>query len=147
MVGTISVLDVMEEKTIMRFKGITDLAALNTFATGLQAYCVGDLRERAVRDKSKVVGTPGTGPYGSVEHKAVIVYEDLGAGPEDTAIFRFELATPDDAIYEDVKDKGKRVTQAAGDAIVALMNTATGGNFRFVRGYPKGKRIQGGSSD
>jgi len=141
MKGTIISKDLNGDTVPMKFNGVSDLPACQTLASALQPYCDGDLFKRAVQDGAIVNGAPGTGAYATTEHKAVILYEDLNAGFDETSRFRFELATPKESVFENT-DEGYRVTQAAGDAIIAALATATGKTLRFVEGYPKTKKDQ-----
>lgn len=123
----------------MLFRDVEDAAKLATFVDALQAYCDADLRTRDFVSEVIEVGTPvDSGPNSMCEFKAVISYYDNTAAKYHTV----EVPGPKATVFETVKGSGKRVTAVAGNAIVAALETATGGDLAFVKGWPISTKTQ-----
>lgn len=139
MKGTIVFRDAMQQTATVVFRAISDLNALNLLSGTLGNYSDACDVKRTIHE-STIDAAPvyGSGPYRMVDDKAVIVYRDLGATPDETSVFRFELPGPKDTMFEDVKGEGLRVTAAAGNAIIGALATATGKSLEFVEGYHVG---------
>ena len=137
--ATIVAIDAATKSAKMLFRDIEDAAKLATFADALQVYCDADLRERNFVNEVTEVGTPvDAGPNSMCEFKAVIQYYDNTAAKYHTV----EVPGPKATMFETVKGAGKRVTTVAGNAIVALLETATGGDLAFVKGWPIDNKTQ-----
>jgi hypothetical protein len=137
--ATITAVDTAGVKASFQISGVDDKAKLTTLANALQAYCDADLRTRHYHDQAVEVGTPEhNGVNSQVEMKAVIQYFDNTL----SKYHLFELPGPKDTMFEVVPGKGDRVTTVAGNAIVALIETATGGDLAFVKGWPVSRRTE-----
>lgn len=137
--STVTCVDTAGVRASFQVDGVNDKAALTTLATALQAYSDTDLRTRHYHDVAVAVGTPvHNGVNSQVEFKAVIQYYDN----DNNKYHLFELPGPKDSMFTVVAGQGDRVTTLAGNAIVALIATATGLDLAFVKGWPISKKTQ-----
>lgn len=137
--ATITAVDTAGIRASFQVDGVTAKGALTTLATALQVYSDADLRTRHFHDVAVEVGTPvHNGVQSQVEFKAVIQYYDN----DNNQYHLFELPGPKDSMFGIVAGQGDRVTTVAGNAIVALIATATGLDLAFVKGWPVSKKTQ-----
>lgn len=137
--STITCIDTAAVRANFQVEGVSTKGALTTLATALQAYSDTDLRTRHFHDMVEVVGTPvRNGPESSCEFKAVIQYYDN----DNNKYHMFELPGPKASLFEVVAGQGERVTSVGGNAIIALLATATGLDLAFVKGWPQSKKTQ-----
>ena len=137
--ATITAVDTAGVKASFQIDGVDDKPKLTALATALQAFCDADLRTRHYHDMVEEVGTPAhNGLNSGAEAKAVIQYFDNTLARYHT----FELPGPKASMFEVVSGKGDRVTSLAGNAIVALIQTATGGDLAFVKGWPSVRKTE-----
>jgi len=137
--ATITAVDTAGIRASFQFDGVDTKAKLTTLASALQTYSDADLRTRHFHDVATEVGTPvHSGVNSQVEFKAVIQYYDN----DNNKYHLFELPGPKDTMFEIVAGQGDRVKVASGDAIVALIATATGLDLAFVKGWPVSRKTQ-----
>jgi len=137
--ATITCIDTAGVKASFQIEGVDDKAKLGTLATALQAYSDADLRTRHFHAQEDVVGTPvHNGVNSDVEFKAVIQYFDNMLAEYHL----FELPGPKADVFEVVVGKGDRVTTAKGNAMITLIETATGGDLAFVKGWPVSRKTE-----
>jgi len=131
--ATITGIDTAGVRASFQIDGVDDKSKLTTLATALQTYCDADLRTRHFHDVAVDATAPvHNGVESGCEFKAVIQYYDNDLND----YHQFELPGPKASMFEVVAGLGDRVTALAGNAVVALIETATGGDLAFTKGWP-----------
>jgi len=110
--------------------GVIDSAKAVTLATELTTHTKCNLAKRSESTLTIINDAPPVGtPPVNVDRRGIIYFQN----PVDFSVKRLTLASPADADVEDAEG-GERYTAAAGLAIVALINTATGASYNFLWG-------------
>lgn len=137
MLGTITFVDEFNKEARCSISGISDIAALETLALGMQAYSHAVPRQVYVSDL-RDEGDPGEGAYESVEQKASLNFRNKAEADIKKQGVRMRLPAPGESIFEGVDDKGLRITDVVGEDIAsALQSVKPGSDIIFVNGHMK----------
>lgn len=113
---------------------VIDDTALGVFATGMAAHTECNIAKRSM--VTLTIGTDSEpGVDANVDRKAVLYFRD----PTTLKVHSITIPAPVDLDVEDTQN-GERVTDVAGAAIVALINTATGKSYTWLYGVVIQKR-------
>lgn len=137
MLGTITFIDEFNKEARCSISGVSDIAALETLALGMQAYSHAVPRQVYVSDL-RDEGDPGEGAYESVEQKAFLNFRNRAELDIKKQGVRMALPAPGETNFEGEDDKGYRVKDDVGDDIAsALQSVKSGSDITFVNGHMK----------
>ena len=120
---------------------ITSLEALGTFVTSFASYSNAKIYGYGVMTNAAFAGALQEGSYDSVEDKARFSFLDK-TDIDDVKIKSLNLPAPDDDVIEFVNGVGKRVKTSQGQALAAMLSTATGKTIVFSKGHFRARATQ-----
>jgi hypothetical protein len=141
MKGIYTVEDAVGKTFRCSVNGVTDKAALATLVAALDPLTNGAITEYHVLDGSSFAGTKdATGQFQSGENKLNLIFRYYDG--VDKMSMRLAIPAPADTEVSHVTKTGWRAIQAKGEAVAALLSTATGRTLSFVSGKVSGKPTQ-----
>lgn len=141
MKGYITFEDKGGKRSTSKISDITSLEALGTLATSLDSFSNAKIISYGVMLKSSFAGTLQEGAYGSIEDKARFSFVDQ-SDADDPATRSLNIPAPDDDILEFINGVGRRVKKSQGDALAAMLSTATGHTIVYSKGHFRAKMTQ-----
>lgn len=141
MKGFITFEDEGGKRSTSQISDVTSLEALGTLATSLDSYSNAKIISYGVMLKAPFAGTLQEGAFKSIEDKARFAFIDQ-TDSDDMASKSLSIPAPDDDILEFVNGVGRRVKKAQGDALAALLSTATGHDIVYSSGHFRAKKSQ-----
>lgn len=133
MLGTIIFQDIKGKKARSNVK-VTDKAALNTLCTSLDSFSNAKIIGYSVVDPADFSGTlDGTGTFTSVEAKLVLTFRYFDTDG-NVCHSRLALPAPADVTVDHKEQTGWRAVLAQGEALAAILTTATGKTMTYTRG-------------
>jgi hypothetical protein len=134
MLGTISFEDLKGKVTKASISGIIDKTKLATLVTSLDSYSNAKITGYSVVDPAAFAGTTqADGVFPSVEQKVVLTFRYIDADG-DKHYVKLMIPAPADSMMQEVEKVGWRPTLLQGQAIAALLSTATGRTMTYTRG-------------
>jgi hypothetical protein len=111
--------------------GVTDAAALATFAAAYMALSDGGLESTHFSERVVTEGAPETGS--NSDKRADCYFQDIDTG----AVLSLTLVAPKSTVIEAVtgRDGGERVTAAAMATLKTALETATERDLKALYGY------------
>lgn len=120
---------------------ITSLSALGTFVTSFASFSNAKIFGYGVMTNAEFAGSLQEGAYDSVEDKAHFAFLDK-SDIDDVKSKSLNLPAPDDDVIEFVNGVGKRVKTSMGQALAAMLTTATGKTIVFSKGHFRARKTQ-----
>lgn len=141
MKGYITFQDEGGKRSTSQVSDITSLEALGTLVASLDSYSNAKIISYGVMLKSAFAGTLQEGAFKSIEDKARFSFIDQ-TDTDDPAPRLLNIPAPDDDILEFINGVGRRVKKAQGDALAAMLSTATGHTIVYSNGHFRANKMQ-----